>query len=76
MRAALLSGEKKGRHPPRPPISFFRPLLKTLISSASSNHIFREGSDIYGRAPTAKANIMSLRWSIHIILPLFACGEE
>lgn len=32
--------------------------------------------DIYGRAPTAKANIMSFLSTAHIVLPPGACGEE
>lgn len=61
---------------PHSPIFSPRPLLKILILQVDPNHILREQCDIYGGVPTAKANIMSFHSTIHIILPLVACGEE
>lgn len=76
-----IGDERKVVTPPSPPralpLHFFpRPLLKNPDTSSGSNHTLGERCDIYGRAPTAKANIMSFLGTIHIVLPPVACGEE
>lgn len=60
---------------PHSPI-FFQTFAQNLDTSSGSNHILCEQCDIYGRVPTAKANIMSFHSTIHIVLPPVACGEE
>lgn len=70
----LIRGERKGGDTPLP--RFFHTFPPKVDTPSVLQSYLREGSDIYGRAPTAKANIMSFRGSVHIILPLFACGEE